>query len=389
MAAIAEEVIKPASFDRITARPTLAPLPRPDRRFHASRVKRNRGIVKSVKRLTHDTLEVVVKCDEGSTPFNAFAGQYATLQTEGLPKPRAYSFAKAPCQERENEYTFFIKMVAGGSFSSWLFSKDRTGAPINISGPMGKFGLDDSKKTILAIAAGSGMSAIKALLEEAAVRKVPRDCVFLYGARTQADLYCLDELDAIRRNWHADHTCEIINVLSRETQESGWTGPRGRVQSYLEAAYLSCGKLEVASTKVFFCGSPGLVDDGIALLNRYGFESDDILFDKFEDALSPAPVINNSACVLCDECLIKKPVESCIVEAASLTRKVNDDAFSYELVDPAYTSGIYYNTLFIDSKECIRCYACVEACPVGAISPKFAIDASTLRQTFDGGPVKE
>lgn len=383
MAVIAEDVVQLASVDHVTMRAALLPLPRPDRRLHGSRIKRNKGILKSVRRLTHDTVELIVKCDAGSVPLNASAGQYATLQTDSLDKPRAYSFARAPSQENENEYTFFVKMVNGGAFSGWLFSKDRTGAPISLSGPMGKFGLDNSKKTIFAIAAGSGLSAIKAILEDAALRQVQRDCVFLYGARTQADLYCLEELEAIKKAWHPQHKLDLITVLSREPEDSGWLGPRGRVQNYLEEHYLLSGKLDVQQTKVFFCGPPALVDSGIDLLVKRGVQREDILFDKFEDAMSPAPVINNGICVLCDECLLEKPVNNCIVEVASLTRSRDKSILNYELVDPAHTSGIYYNTLFIDSKECIRCYACVDSCPVGAISPNFSNETPTLRNTFE------
>ncbi len=107
----------------------------------------------------------------------------------------------------------------------------------------------------------------------------------------------------------------------------------------------------------------------------------DIYYDKFEDARSPAPVIDNAKCVLCDECLMVKPTANCIVEVSKLDSKTKiENIVSYERVDPAYTSGIYYNTLFIDEKECIRCYACVEACPTRAISPHNSKTPRTLRQ---------
>ncbi len=73
----------------------LQPLPRPDQRLHNSRVKINQGVLKSVAHLNYDTLKLVIKCDEGSAPLGGSAGQYATLHTPGLSKPRAYSFARA------------------------------------------------------------------------------------------------------------------------------------------------------------------------------------------------------------------------------------------------------------------------------------------------------
>ena len=63
-------------------------LPEPDREIKGSRVKINPGSVKSVKNLTHDTYELVVKCDEGGKPMGGVAGQYATIKVPGVKKPR-------------------------------------------------------------------------------------------------------------------------------------------------------------------------------------------------------------------------------------------------------------------------------------------------------------
>src|SRR5262245_1605632 len=136
----------------------LLNLPRPDGTLHGSRVKRNRAILKRVRHLTYDTVELTVVCAPGSDPLNQTAGQYATLHTEELSLPRSYSFAKAPAIEQDGEYTFFVREVPGGAFSAWLFGEDRTGSELTVAGPLGKFGLDEADTTIVGIAGGSGMS---------------------------------------------------------------------------------------------------------------------------------------------------------------------------------------------------------------------------------------
>ena len=52
---------------------------------------------------------------------------------------------------------------------------------------------------MVCIAGGSGMSAVKAVLEQAAIDQVQRDAVFLFGARTQEDIYCQAELEEIQK----------------------------------------------------------------------------------------------------------------------------------------------------------------------------------------------
>jgi NAD(P)H-flavin reductase len=376
--------MKEMKTDTSTApRAELLPLPRPDRRNHSSRVKTNQGLIKSVRHLTYDTLELVVKCDPGSVALNALAGQYATLLTDELDKPRSFSFARAPVMEARDEYTFFVRKVEGGMFSDWLFDRDRTGAPLTITGPMGKFVLDSGSKTIVAIAGGSGLSAIKALLEDAARRKVKRDCLFLYGARTQKDLYCLEEMEEIQENWAHGHRFEKALVLSGESTTSHWKGPRGFVTDYFDKHYLQAGKVDIHSMEAYFCGPPVMVDAGVQVLTDKGLSRASIHYDKFEDATSPAPVIDNRICVVCDECLLVKPIENCIVEVAKLKGNGGSGFHGYERIDPAYTAGIYHSMLYIDANECIRCYACVDVCPVGAISPQYDKTPHTLHQVVE------
>ena len=77
--------------------------------------------------------------------------------------------------------------------------------------------------------------------------------------------------------------------------------------------------------------------------------------------------INNNLCVLCDECLLVKPVTNCIVEINKIQKDTDGD-IGYEKIDPKNTQGIYHGKLLIDHKKCVRCGECEKACPTGAIS---------------------
>lgn len=354
-------------------------LPEPNPDIQTLRVYSNEGVITKFNNLTHDTYEVVITCPEGSHILSARAGQYGTIKVEGMKKPRSYSFAKTPEMENPNEYSFFIRLVPGGEFSGWLAEKNREGEKVIVSGPMGKFGLDESLKPIVGIAGGSGMSAINAIAQQVKVHDIPRDFYFFYGARTQKDLYLLDELKEYENSWPGGKSFKFIPVLSEEPDDSDWKGPRGFVTQHFQEEYLNKGVVTADNTKAFFCGPPPMIDHGVKVLEEAGLSSADIYFDKFEDARSPAPVIDNEMCVLCDECLMAKPTKNCIVEATNF--KVSDgEVTSFERVNPGHTSGLYYNALFIDETECIRCYACIDACPHDAISPSYAKVPKTLRK---------
>lgn len=355
-------------------------LPEPDRNIQTERVTVNTGLITAVENLTYDTFKVVIRCDDNAKQIMFSAGQYATITVPGCKRPRSFSFAKAAENEKPNEYSFFIRLLPDGKLSGWIAQENREGERVKISGPLGNFSLDPSNRTMICIAGGSGMSAINAIVEHACNLQVERDCYFFYGARTQADLYLHEEMQDIQRKWNKNHAFKFIPVLSEEAEDSDWDGPRGFVTEYFKNEYLIKGVVSVNDMKAFFCGPPVMIDLGVEDLQEAGLAESDIYFDKFEDSGSPAPVVDNTKCVLCDECLMVKPVPNCIVEATNFKTNGNGKVTSFERVQPAQTTGLYYDSLFIDENECIRCFACVEACPNDAISVGYDKIPKTLRK---------
>ena len=78
--------------------------------------------------------------------------------------------------------------------------------------------------------------------------------------------------------------------------------------------------------------------------------------------------IVDEKCVLCDECLNVKPVEGCIVEIASLLHDAQGRITGYTRIEQGRTDSLYYNRLWIDQSQCIRCGRCEAVCPVNAIT---------------------
>ncbi len=78
--------------------------------------------------------------------------------------------------------------------------------------------------------------------------------------------------------------------------------------------------------------------------------------------------IIDSRCVLCDECLKVKPVAGCIVEITGLLRDDDGRITGYQPIEPGASDSLYYNRLWIDQNQCIRCGQCEAVCPVNAIT---------------------
>jgi len=180
--------------------------------------------------------------------------------------------------------TFFVRRVPGGEFTEWLFTEDRVGENIVVTGPYGSFYLRPGETPIVCVAGGSGMAPIKALIECASNNNSNRDFLFLFGARTQKDLYCLDVMEQFKAEYKGNF--EFVPVLSEEPEDSGWQGACGMVTDYLQQAYIDTGKVDMSISQGYLCGPPPMIDATVAMLAAAGMAKEDIHFDKFLDASS-------------------------------------------------------------------------------------------------------
>lgn len=238
-----------------------------------------RGIIAAQVPLTHDIVELHVALDQ---PMQYAAGQYAMLRAAHLGRAREYSFAAAPSEGGNREVEFFVRLTPGGEFTGWLFERPRVGEVLEVSGPAGDFWLRSADAPLLFVAGGSGLAPVLAVLEAAARVGVRRDAVVLFGARTQRDLYKLDEIAAISARWAASF--RFLPVLSHEPPDSDWAGARGLVTDFLTAAQVP----DLASRHAYLCGPPGMIDAAIGALVAAGVATAHIHYDKFLDAGSLA-----------------------------------------------------------------------------------------------------
>jgi NAD(P)H-flavin reductase/ferredoxin len=230
--------------------------------------RRATGRVIGQEKLTHDITRLRVQLD---TPLQYRPGQFADISIASLPGiSRSYSFA-APARP-DGQVSFFVRKVNGGKFSSLINDRDVVGQTVVVDGPSGDFWLRPGKAPLLLVAGGSGLAPVLALLQEAVAAGVSRSVTLLFGAREEKDLYALDDIDAIARQWRG--TFRFIPVLSSAPAESTWPGERGMVVGKIPEV------LE-AGCHAYLCGPPPMVDNGIALLRKLGIAREHIHADRF------------------------------------------------------------------------------------------------------------
>lgn len=226
--------------------------------------------------LTHDIKRVTLIIE---TPISYRAGQYANIHWGDGSVHRSYSFADAPTAGGTAQPSFFIRHVPGGRFTDRLFTDALGAEPLEIDGPHGNFWLREGKGPIVCIAGGSGLAPVLSLLQDAANRRVRRDCILLFGGRGERDLYASEAITAIRNGWTASF--DYWPILSEEANPNY---RHGFVTAYVEQALDRLGP----DAQAYMCGPPPMIDAAIAALTAAGIGLPDIHYDKFTDASTGA-----------------------------------------------------------------------------------------------------
>lgn len=225
--------------------------------------------------LTHDIAEITIELDR---PIHYQAGQYGSLKaldTE-IP-PRCYSFAHRCAVNGSQCVSFFVRSVEGGGMSNWLLDKNQIGKAIRLMAPQGSFYLRDTSMPVLAVAGGSGLAPLVALLEDAIEREakiVKQPLTLFFGVRSQRDIYYQEQLEQLAKQWQ--NTFHFLPALSAEPDTSDWQGARGRVTEFIDPSVCQ-------QATAYLCGPPPMLDAAIEKMTQAGMPENRIFFDKFTD----------------------------------------------------------------------------------------------------------
>jgi propane monooxygenase reductase component len=226
--------------------------------------------VVGVDELTHDIRRLTLKVNDAAG-FDFHPGQYVDIRIPGSSEHRSFSMANIPSPDGLLE--FMIKLYPGGHFSGLLADGSISpGDQLELKGPYGVFTLRDTDRQMVFIGGGAGMAPILSLVRGMQERGTTRRGVYYYGARTEADLFHLDELGALSTELPG---FSFVPALS-EGSDNGWRGEQGLITDVVDRL-----EPELQDVDAYLCGPPPMVDAAIALLVARGVPEAQIYFDKF------------------------------------------------------------------------------------------------------------
>ncbi len=234
--------------------------------------------VKKMVRAAPDVMLLELR-PEGDERMDFAAGQYIAVHLDDGSK-RSYSIANAPHELEQLQ--LHIRLVKGGKFTSHVFTGMREGDTLQLEGPFGTFSLDEeSDKPIIFMTGGCGFGSIKSMVEHAFKIGLNRPIILYWGARTPEDFYLAD----LPEKWQREHNnFKFIPVLSEPKPEHHWLGRTGLVHEAILQDYQ-----QLNNYQVYACGSPEMVEAGLAPFMAKGLPEDQYFTDKFLVACHIAP----------------------------------------------------------------------------------------------------
>jgi ring-1,2-phenylacetyl-CoA epoxidase subunit PaaE len=227
-------------------------------------------VVAEVERLTDDA--VAVRFDvppELRETFAFRAGQHLTVRrlVPGEPEVRrSYSICSTPRALAERGVLRIgVRAVTGGAFSAYAVGGLRPGDTVEVLPPLGHFCTDfapDRVRHYGAIAAGSGITPVLALVATALSTEPASRVTLVYANRYARSVMFADELADLKDRFR--DRLHLVHVLSREPQSAALLS--GRLDASRLAGILTA--LVDASTvdEWFLCGPYALVLDAKEVL---------------------------------------------------------------------------------------------------------------------------
>jgi ring-1,2-phenylacetyl-CoA epoxidase subunit PaaE len=245
-------------------------------RFHALKVK-------DVRRETAEAVSISFEVPEELREAYRFsAGQYLTLRRMigGEDVRRSYSICAG---EDDGELRVAVKKIDGGVFSS--FANENV-SPVMT--PSGRFLLpahEGGKRTLIAIAAGSGITPVLAMIRTVLTREPESEFYLFYGNKTAQSIIFKEEIENLKDLFPT--RLGVFHVLSRETQDVDMLS--GRLDADKLKVLLTHAVPAKDADGIFLCGPGEMIETATGALSALGIDAGRIHREFFTPADGSAP----------------------------------------------------------------------------------------------------
>ncbi|HVC63287.1 MAG TPA: 1,2-phenylacetyl-CoA epoxidase subunit PaaE [Acetobacteraceae bacterium] len=282
--------------------------------------------IASLRRETEDAVSLAFTVPDAlRAAYRYTPGQYLTLRAtiDGAEVRRSYSICSGL---DDGELRVAIKRVPGGVFSTWANAALRAGDAVSVMTPDGRFGIaiePGAARTLVAFAAGSGITPVLAILRTVLAREKASHFVLFYGNRSTGSIMFRGVLEDLKDRYMA--RLSVFHVLSREQQDVAVLN--GHLDAEKAGALMRAMLPVQAVDHAFVCGPQPMIEGLEKALADLGLPRARIHVERFTPgaggrphvvAVSPAAPPKAIVTVICEGARWEMPVAEgeAIIDAA-------------------------------------------------------------------------
>lgn len=249
--------------------------------------------IKAINKNTNNAVIIDFSIPQDLKDFFRFkAGQYITLKTEinGKKIRRDYSICASP---KSGELKVAVKMIKGGGFSVYANNFLKANTVLEVAPPKGRFVFEpikSIKRTIVAFAAGSGITPILSILKTVLEEEPLSTFVLVYGNKTSRDTIFYSELLVLKSKYPIRFKLEF--VFSQSDEENTLFGriDKNTVEYIMKDKYKN---LEI--DLFYLCGPETMTAAASETLQKHGVEKNNIHFELFTTSATPIEALKPTA----------------------------------------------------------------------------------------------
>lgn len=236
--------------------------------------------VANVEPETRDSVTITFAIPDALRSVYAFCpGQHLTLKTRlgGEELRRCYSI----CRSRSpSEISVAVKAIDGGRFSRYAQSDIQQGMEFEVMVPQGHFGYQpqaEREAEYLAIAAGSGITPMLAIISSTLKTEPHSQFTLIYGNRSSQSMMFRQALADLKDSYPT--RLQVVNIFSQETLDSELLHGRidGEKLQALAKHLIDFSQFDEA----FICGPAAMMDEAELTLKALGMPEKSLHLERF------------------------------------------------------------------------------------------------------------
>ena len=249
--------------------------------------------IKNIVRETSDSVVISFEVPKAlKKKYTYSAGQYTSLKLniDGIEVIRDYSI----CSHVDEDLSIGVKKLENGHMSSFLNSSVKIGDSVKVSEPRGRFTIRNNFNSIIAIAAGSGITPIMSMLKQI-LFNTDKNFYLIYSNKSVETTMFLSQINELKDRFKSRFFVKLVFTSTKIASHQFGRITESNIFSLLEFPE---NKFKPQQSSLYICGPEKMLNSVSSALEKNGFLNENIFYELFSSSKQDSFVSSESGDVI-------------------------------------------------------------------------------------------